>query len=84
MTSSGNGEMVVICVYPPHREKGTRHVLKDCRACPQEGKPKTLPESLNKRKPGTGRKDQLVRQDSLSRQYDAPDKSSIVFHEVFF
>lgn len=33
-----------ICLYPPHKAKGFRHYLKDCRDCPDDQKDKLFEE----------------------------------------
>lgn len=33
-----------VCLWPPHAERGIRHYLKDCRACPEEDKKRIIQE----------------------------------------
>ena len=33
-------KLTPVCLWPPHKEKGLRHYLKDCRECPKEEKDK--------------------------------------------
>lgn len=41
--------------YPPHKEKGLRHYLKDCRDCPKDKKNKLFEELRSKKKEGVKR-----------------------------
>lgn len=31
-----NKEQLPVCFYPAHKEKGLRHLLRDCRSCPED------------------------------------------------
>lgn len=73
----------VVCLYPPHREKGIKHRLKDCRACPEDEKPKLLKAFLEERKAAGGKKAQRVRRDSPPAPSRDNEESSIVFDAVF-
>lgn len=52
---SGDSQRVnskhIVCLYPPHREKGRKHYLKDCKVCPEEKKPRLLQTYLTEKKP---------------------------------
>lgn len=40
----------VVCLYPPHRERGIKHKLKDCKACPGEEKSRLIKEYFEEKK----------------------------------
>lgn len=40
--SGKKAEDLPVCLWPPHAERGIRHYLKDCRACPDEEKKRIL------------------------------------------
>lgn len=70
-----------ICLYPPHKEKGVRHKLKDCRACPEEEK-NNLFDNF--------RKERKERQEKSARRVQARrkdnehlERSSTEFQAVF-
>ena len=48
-----------VCLYPPHAEKGLKHLLRDCRSCPEEEMSKRLAkfkaEKAEKRNKGAKR-----------------------------
>ncbi|CAN8076723.1 unnamed protein product [Agarophyton chilense] len=55
ITKSKSSNQKPICPYPPHKEKGQRHFLKDCRDCPKEEKDKLFEELRSVKKEGVKR-----------------------------
>lgn len=75
-----------ICLYPPHREKGIKHFIKDCNACPKEDKEKYLKEYLEERKQRNGKAHRVRKNDgtaSPSVSIGKNPQSSILFTAVF-
>lgn len=58
--ASANKQKLPIFLYPPHKAKGLRHYLRDCKSCPESEK-KALLDKYNeeKEKAATGRKKTL-------------------------
>jgi len=48
--SEGQQTQLPLCLFPPHKEKGLRHYIRDCRACTKEQQDKLLSEHRAKGK----------------------------------
>lgn len=65
-----------ICPYPPHKDKGFRHYLKDCKDCPSDVKDKLF-EELRCKKDFIKRT--AVQSDQASVQSDQASVPSVIF-----
>jgi len=63
-----------VCPYPPHKEKGFRHYLKDCKDCPKEQKDKLFEELRSNKNNGVKR---------TSEKNDKYEQSSVIFSTTF-
>lgn len=73
-TSTQSKSQKPVCLFPPHKEKGLRHYLKDCRDCPKDMKDKLFEDMRATKKDGIKR--------AALPSSKAPD-SSIIFSATF-
>lgn len=71
--SSSSTKMKPICPFPPHKAKGLRHYLKDCRECPDDQKDKLFEEMGEQRNKG-------IKRTSAKR---TETQSSVIFSATF-
>lgn len=72
--SSSSAKKKPICLYPPHREKGFRPYLKDCKECPNEQKEKLF-EDFRAQKKGEIKR--------TSDKAERTSESSVIFSTMF-
>lgn len=71
----------VVCLYPPHKARGIKHKLKDCKTCPEEDKPKLIEEYFKERR--EKKKEAKRVQHTPAHMHGDNSESSIVFKTVF-
>lgn len=69
----------MVCLYPPHRKRGIKHRLKDCKDFPEDEKPTLLKAYVEERRQ---KKAQRVQNEEEKRD-DGEYDSAIVFKTVF-
>lgn len=75
-----NKDRKVVCIYPPHKEKGLKQKLKDCKACPEDQK-KSLFDEYTKERAEERRKSKHARR--VGNHDEIHDNSSVLFTSVF-
>ena len=75
-TQTKSTRSLPICLYGPHKERGLRHLLRDCRECPEEEKEKLFKAYADeKAKTGPSRSTRGQRQKSA--EADSDKKQSV-------
>lgn len=83
-TGSGSVSKVPICLYPPHKEKGIRHKVMDCRAYPEEEKTTLIQEFVEERKRAKERNEKHLKQKPCLPALELNEgESSILFTALF-
>lgn len=73
----------VVCLYPPHKAKGLKHLIRDCKQCPEEEKEKYLREYIEERKKSGGKANRIRKSAEAKDKLEKRSQSSIIFTAVF-